>query len=144
MRTTLMACAAAFCFVSLSACATSADEDLVVPEGPSRCDMKLVVKADWCASCERFCGPECPTDAKGACTSCGRATEKRDACVKVYYTCKQCRKDHDEPCKLHSAYACCEKRELLARVACACGGKCPGGLCQKCKERGGCRPRCLH
>ena len=120
-------------------------DDTRVPEGPARCDMKMIVKADWCATCRTFCGVDCPMDASGNCKACGKPTQKMDACVRTFYTCTECKTKHDKACQLNDSYQCCTKTESKSRLVCACGAsECPGASCAKCKEKGGCKKRCLH
>jgi len=112
--------------------------------GSGTCEMKTLVKADWCATCRTFCGAACPVDAKGNCKGCGNATTKRDACVKTYWSCNECKTNHDKVCNLNDSYQCCTKSESKSPLQCACGPACAGASCAKCKEKGGCKPRCLH
>jgi len=112
----------------------------------ARCDMKVVVDADWCATCKTFCGANCPVDANGNCKACGKATVKAKACIRSVMRCSECRTNHNEPCKLNSSYQCCTPAELKSRLVCGgCGqAQCAGAACEKCKAAGGCKPRCLH
>lgn len=145
--------ASVLCVLVLAACGGSGDvyeetsSGAAVSSGAPKggCDMKVVEKAAYCANCRQLCGPACPTDDKGNCKACGKPTAQVDVCVKHVLACNQCKRDHDKACALQSSYKCCTDKKIVARVVCTCGNStCSGDSCQRCKQGGGCKRRCLH
>jgi hypothetical protein len=103
---------------------------------PKPCDMKTVEKAPVCAKCSTI-DPKC--DDKGMC--CGGKPETIEVCVKITFSCADCKKACDEgkPC---CKDAKCEKKTskchiLIKCEACGAAAKAEGDCANAdCKKAG--------
>ncbi len=78
---------------------------------------EVVEAAMYCPECGRFCGKECPMTREGLCKACGKAPVEVASLVRTWFWCKRHAIWHRQPCPLHAAKGCCQKRVMRLLAA---------------------------